>query len=99
MSKIRSRTHDLAENVKTAETRQLLSQALGTLIGAKYQSQFCLRRLHLSTEGLCGTTQPFSMALGILAKHIFLIWNLRLVLGKVNSDKVKQISEASENPV
>jgi len=39
------------------------------------------------------------MALGILAKHIFLIWNLRLVLGKVNSDKVKQISEASESPV
>ena len=99
MSKIRSRTHDLAENVKTAETRQLLSRALGTLIGAKYQSQFCLRRLHLSTEGLCGTTQPFSMGLGILAKHIFLIWNLRLVLGKVYSDKVKQISEASENPV
>lgn len=99
MSKIRSRTHDLAENVKTAETRQLLSRALGTLICAKYQSQFCLRRLHLSTEGLCGTTPPFSMALGILAKHTFLIWNLRLVLGRVYSDKVKQISEASENPV
>ena len=68
-----------------------------SILPAKVTSEY--RRLHLSTEGLCGTTPPFSMALGILAKHTFLIRNLRLVLGRVYSDKVKQISEVSKNPV
>lgn len=46
-----------------------------------------------------GDTLPYSMVLGILARHTFLIWDLRFVPRRVYSDKVKEISGAAENPV